>query len=122
MLSADVGVPARLSAGFGVILVTSHLPESRRGFALNVDAGQGAGRLSVGAIEYDYMGSAMQLRASVLRTWRDPWRVEANQTFVGPEIRFSPLVITFGIGYYWRTAGSAPGDDRFFAPTIGFRL
>jgi hypothetical protein len=37
-------------------------------------------------------------------------------------VRVTYLLLTFGAGFYWRTAGHTPGDARFpaFSGGIGF--
>ena len=113
------GAPHKVALALGVAYVVADSPRSRKGYALIAEGGVSAGRLSVAAVEYELAASGFQTRASVLRTWGSPWKIAANQTFIGPEVRFSPTLLTIGVGYYWRVAGNAPGDARFFAPTVG---
>jgi hypothetical protein len=120
-IGLHVGAPAKYALGAGLALVRKSSPESYDGYALISEIGLGGGKLSAGMYGFGMMGEGFQLRAAVVRSWRDPWKVAPNQTFVGPEVRFAPVALLwFGAGYYWRTAGDAPGDARFFAPTISF--
>ena len=51
-----------------------------------VEPGLGAGRVSVGYLRSrGNLNTGLGVRASALRTWRDPWSVEPNRTFLGVE-------------------------------------
>jgi hypothetical protein len=119
LLGIHGGAPAKLSAGIGMIYITGRDADSREGYGLVLEPGLGAGRASLTYAEYDRMGTALQLRLSALRTWRSPSKVGRNQTYVGPELRYTPILVTIGAGYYWRLAGDVSGQDKFFASTIG---
>ena len=119
LLGIHGGAPAKLSAGIGMIYITGRDADTREGYGLVLEPGLGAGRASLTYAEYDRMGTALQFRLSTLRTWRSPSKVGRNQTYVGPEIRYTPMLFTVGAGYYWRIAGDTPGQDKFFASTIG---
>ena len=122
LFGLHVGAPqkAALSAGFAVPHVCTS--DQFTGPEFFAEAGLGGGKAGVGLINFGAAGSAAQTRVAVLRTWRRPWHVGASQTFVGPEVRVTYLLLTFGAGYYWRTAGHLPGQTRFhaFSAGIGF--
>ena len=119
LLGIHGGAPAKLSAGVGMIYITSRDADSRSGPGLVLEPGLGAGRVSLTYASYDRMGTAAQFRISALRTWKSPSKVGRNQTYVGPELRYTPMLFTVGAGYYWRVAGEARAQDKFFASTIG---
>ena len=59
---------------------------------------------------------------SVLRTWRAPVQVEANQTYVGPGVNLLFLGFNVGVTSYWRVAGRSPWQDWFAAFNIGLGI
>jgi hypothetical protein len=117
-----VGAPQKvaLAVGFAVPHVCTN--DEYTGPEFFAEAGLGGAKAGTGLINFGAAGTSAQTRVTVIRTWRHPWRVAASQTFVGPEVRVTYLLLTVGAGFYWRSAGHVPGDARFRAITggIGF--
>jgi hypothetical protein len=113
-----VGGPQRFAIAFGAergVFYGVDAYASR--FAL-VEGGLGGGKLVAGIAR----GSALhfvQLRAALLRTWRDPAGLAPDQSFAGAELRLTRWFVTGGIGRYWRISGDGPGNAAMFAATIG---
>ena len=59
---------------------------------------------------------------SVLRTWRAPIQVDANQTFIGPGVNLVLTGMNVGFVSYWRVAGRAPWEDWFATISFGVGL
>ena len=117
-----VGAPQKVALAAGFALPHVCTADEYTGPEFFAEAGLGGAKAGTGLVNFGAAGAAAQTRVAVLRTWRHPWRVAAAQTFVGPEVRVTYLLLTFGAGFYWRTAGHAPGDVRFpaFSGGIGF--
>jgi hypothetical protein len=96
-LGVHVGTPQKASAALGVVLGEDWQKDGRdhaRNVALFAEPGLGAGRASLAYIDHGYgtFGSGFGLAASVLRTWKDPWTVRPNVTYVGGELILWPIV------------------------------
>lgn len=118
MAGAQYGAPERFAAILGFAVANGGMGEPRAGYAVVADGGQGGARASLAVFSRAPTGVGAQVRVSAIRTWRNPLVVAANQTFVGPELRISFTALTVGVGHYWRTAGTTPGDNRFAAVTF----
>ena len=117
-----VGAPAKVALAIGFAVPHRCTNDEFTGPEFFAEAGLGGAKAGTGLINFGAAGTSAQTRVAVIRTWRHPWRVATSQTFVGPEVRVTYLLLSVGAGYYWRTAGHAPGDVRFHAITggIGF--
>jgi hypothetical protein len=96
-LGIHVGTPQKASAAIGVLLGVDWQKNGRehsRNVALFAEPGLGAGRASVAYVEHGYgaFGSGYAFAATVLRTWKDPWIVKANGTYVGGEAILWPIL------------------------------
>ena len=60
----------------------------------------------------------LQLRATYLRTWGNPFHVASDQSFAGAELQLTAVVLGARLGVFRRIAGNAPGDAHLL--TIGF--
>lgn len=92
-----VGTPQKASVALGVLLGEDWQKNGRehsRNVALFAEPGLGAGRASVAYVEHGYggFGSGYAVGATVLRTWKDPWTVKPNLTYVGGEVILWPIV------------------------------
>jgi len=87
-----------------------------------VEPGLGAGRASVGYLRSrGNLNTGLALRASALRTWRDPWSVEPNRTFVGLEASAHAFFFNVRAGAFRRTT-SAEGRAVLFTIDAGLFL
>ena len=113
VIGLGLGAPYRESLYFGTARMT-HLAtdvQGSRGIAGVAEVGRGGGQLGI-ARAWDNEGLMTRLQAGVLRTWRHPSTVAANQTFVGVQAQ-STFVVGISGGYYWRVNGNAAGDAHF---------
>ena len=96
-LGIHVGSPQKASVALGVVLGEDWQKNGRehsRNVALFAEPGLGAGRASVAYVEHGYgaFGSGYALAATVLRTWKEPWTVKPNVTYVGGEMLIWPIL------------------------------
>ncbi len=106
------GTPQKASIALGVVLGEDWQKNGRdhsRNVALFAEPGLGAGRASVAYLDHGYgsFGSGVGVAATVMRTWKRPWQLDANQTYAGGELLLWPVVFTGPrIGLFRRVAGS----------------
>ena len=96
-LGLRVGTPQKASAALGVVVGQDWQKNGRdhsRNVALFVEPGLSGGRASLAYISHGWgaFGSGLGVAASGLRTWKDPWTVNDNQTYVGGELILWPIV------------------------------
>ena len=95
-LGLRIGEPQQASVAVGLLAGSRWLSRGReraRDAALFVEPGLSAGRVSVGYAGYGRgMGSGAAITATALRTWRNPWGVKPNVTYLGGELFVWPLV------------------------------
>lgn len=96
-LGLRVGEPQQASAALGVLIGSrwqSAGREHERDAAIFVEPGLSAGRLSAAFVAFPRgeFGSGGGLALSALRTWRNPWGVKPNVSYVGGEAFVWPLV------------------------------
>ncbi len=124
-LGVHVGTPQKASAALGVVLGEDWQANGRdhsRNVALFAEPGLGAGRASLAFVDHGYgsFGSGYGIAATVLRTWKQPWQLDANQTYVGVEAILWPIVFVGPrIGLLKRVAGPEHGPHKWFV-TIDF--
>jgi hypothetical protein len=92
-----VGSPQKGSVALGVVLGEDWQKNGRehsRNVALFAEPGLSGGRASLAYVEHGYgtFGSGYALAATVLRTWKDPWTVKPNLTYVGGEAILWPIL------------------------------
>jgi hypothetical protein len=104
------------------------IPHCGGGFLLQLDAGSGGGKLSVGVggrarvEQEDFRGTVgAALRASLLRTWGNPIGTEPGLTYLGPEFDVSIVRVNLSAGVLWRVSGPG-GDSVVFSWGLGFGL
>ncbi len=122
LIGAQYGAPERFAGELGAVFTTAAKGDAWAGYALIADGGQGGARASIATVTHGQSGLGAQVRVSAIRTWRNSIVVAPNQTFVGPELRVSFTALSVGAGYYWRAAGTAPGDRKFAAVTFGIEF
>jgi hypothetical protein len=117
-----IGAPEKVALAIGFAVPHTCTNDEFTGPEFFAEAGLGGAKAGTGLINFGAAGTSAQTRIAVIRTWRHPWRVAPSQTFVGPEVRVTYLLLSVGAGFYWRTAGHVPGDARFRAISggIGF--
>ncbi len=83
-----------------------------------VEPGLGAGRASVGYFRGGgNLLAGVAVRASALRTWRDPWSVAPNRTYVGLEAS-GHAVLSLRVGVFRRVT-DAPGRQTIVTWDVG---
>jgi len=104
------------------------LPHCAQGFLLQLDAGTGGGKVSLGlgarahVEEEDFRGTAgFALRAALVRTWGSPIGTEPGVTYLGPELDLSVLRVDLTLGVLWRIGGDR-GSSALFSWGVGFGL
>jgi hypothetical protein len=99
-----------------------------RGFLLEVGAGSGGGKASLGfgghaRVEDDGFHGAVEasLKLSVARTWGSPIGTNPNLTYLGPELGLSVMHVGLDVGVLWRVSGQG-GSSAVFSWGLGLRL
>jgi hypothetical protein len=75
---------------------------------LQVEAGEGGGKLQFGYGSWYMAGGAVKL--SLLRTWGDPIGIEPNQTYLGAECQLNLFLLNGAVGLYAEIDGD--GEDE----------
>lgn len=123
-----VGTPQKASIALGLVVGEDWQENGRdrsRNVALFAEPGLGAGRASLAFIDHGYgsFGSGFGLAATVLRTWKEPWQLDANQTYVGGEILVWPVLFTGPrFGLLRRVSGPETSKRWFFTLDFGIGL
>jgi len=95
------------------------------GSLVELAAGRGGGRLSIGlwfggmSTSHVFPRAGFEIRTSLLRTWNVPRGVDAGVSYVGGELGLRASGIRLGTGVSWRVGGAA-GPYRLWTWTIGF--
>jgi hypothetical protein len=115
MVGLRVGTPQKVSAAVGIVVGMEwqkYGADRSRDIALFVEPGVGAGRASVAFIKgIGSMGSGYGVAATVLRTWKQPWSITPNTTYVGGEVLIMPLFLTGPrVGLMRRITGPSKGS------------
>ena len=104
------------------------LPHCAQGFLLQVDAGSGGGKLSLGLgarariDDDDFHGTAgAAFRVALARTWGNPVGTEPGLTYLGPELDLSIIRINLTLGVLFRVDGQG-GAGTLFSWGLGFGL
>ena len=127
-LGLHVGTPQKASVAAGVVVGETWQANGRdlsRNLALFVEPGLGAGRASIAYIAHGFgsYGSGYGIAATALRTWKEPWQLDANQTYVGGEVLLWPILFTGPrVGLLRRVAGPETSKRWFVTLDFGFGL
>src|SRR5262245_34858434 len=118
-LGAHFGTPQKASFALGVVLGEDwqeHGRDHTRNVALFAEPGLGAGRASLAYVDHGYgtFGSGFGIAATVLRTWKDPWTVKPNRTYVGGDLILWPIVFIGPRLGVFRQVGTESSADRWF--------
>ena len=109
-----IGAPQKVSLALGVGRWRESTDDSNDGVFGLVEPGLGAGRASVGYLRSrGNLNAGLAIRASALRTWRDPWSVEPNRTDVGLEGSAHFAVFGVRAGAFRRTTSTTGGAFLF---------
>jgi hypothetical protein len=124
-LGLRVGTPQKASVALGVVLGEDwqqNGKERSRNVALFAEPGLGAGRASLAFVDHGYgsFGSGYGIAATVLRTWKQPWQLGPDQTYVGGEAILWPILFVGPrVGILHRINGPDVASRRWFM-TIDF--
>jgi hypothetical protein len=127
-LGLRVGTPQKASAAFGVVVGQDWQQNGRdhsRNVALFAEPGISGGRASVAYVYHGYggFGSGLGVAASVLRTWKDPWTVRQNQSYVGGEVILWPIVFVGPrVGLFRNISGTETSRRWFVSFDFGIGL
>jgi len=96
-LGVQFGSPQKVSAALGIVVGEDFVSEGRdhsRNIALFAEPGLAGGRASLAYVSHGYgsFGSGFGLAATVLRTWKNPWQIDPDQTYVGGEVLLWPIL------------------------------
>ncbi len=125
-IGVHVGAPQKASAAVGVVLGEDWQRNGRdhsRNVALFAEPGLGGGRASLSYLRHGYgsFGSGFGVGATVLRTWKDPWTVKPNLTFVGADVLLWPVVfIGPRVGAFRLVSGNGGQKKWLFTFDVGF--
>jgi len=122
-LGLRAGIPQKLSAAFGIVGGKNYRERGRTEDAtVYVEPGISAGRATVGYLSgFGNMGAGFGLGATALRTWKTPWTLRTNSTYVGGEAWLWPIFFSGPrIGLFREITGTKHG--WFFTADFGFGL
>jgi hypothetical protein len=101
----------------------------RAGLLVQVHAGSGGGKLSLGVggrarVESeDFKGTvAAGLKLSLARTWGSPVGTGSGLYYLGPELDLSAMHVALTLGPMFRVGGGENGAAVLFSWGLGFRF
>ncbi|MGH9887430.1 MAG: hypothetical protein ACREBE_18010 [bacterium] len=124
-LGLHVGTPQKASIALGVVLGEDWQKDGRdhaRNVALFAEPGLGAGRVSLAYVDHGYggFGSGFGIAATVIRTWKEPWTVDKNVSYVGGDLILWPILFVGPrIGVFRSVSSSSLSDKWFVAFDFG---
>jgi hypothetical protein len=124
-LGIHVGTPQKVSAALGVVVGEEWQKNGRdhsRNIALFAEPGLSAGRASLAYMDHGYggFGSGYGVAATFLRTWKEPWTVKPNQSYVGADLILWPvLFVGPRVGFFRRVSGPSSSDRWFVSFDVG---
>lgn len=103
---------------YGGVLLGRQNPAGYTGPSLMAEAGQDGARVALG-MSFVGMGTA-RAQLSLIRTWDSHGDVQADQTYLGPEVALG-LIVGVTAGYYWRISdGGGKAQVLAIGSFIGF--
>lgn len=120
--------PQRAAASLGLLLGDAHgdgFDLGRNLWLVQVQPGQGGGRVSVGFAPFAAGSSGLvfagvAVKATLLRTWGSPLGVPPDQTYAGAQLDVA-WVVKGSVGVLKRVSG-ARGSDTVVSWSVGFGL
>ena len=108
------------------IFLTAYLggtePGLPPGLYVSVEPGVSGGKAALG-VGYNIHDMGFYLRCTVLRTWWEPWGVEANDTYIGPEVVLYHGWLRLTFGLFWNLSDEYDYEDNLiFSWGVGMRL
>ena len=124
VFSVSVARPQKLAIALGYAFAHEGAPfEVERhgvygkGWLTELEIGTGAGKVGAGYFVVAGAFASASGKIVAMRTWRDPWGVRANETFIGPEITARVILFRFSLGYLIPVTNDARGTY-----TVGFGI
>lgn len=122
-LGLRAGSPQKVSAALGIVTGRNYAERGHTEDAtLYVEPGLSAGRATLGFLSgFGNMGTGLGIGATALRTWKTPWTLRTNNTYVGGELWAWPAFFTGPrVGVFREMTGTRHG--WFFTADFGFGL
>ena len=88
------------------------------GVFFELEPGLAGAKVAVGRGMVGAHGMHQYWKGAILRTWRDPWGMHANETFVGAEAATGDIGLSFRIGAYGEVSGGR--DNWLISGGVGF--
>jgi len=107
-------VSVSLISGFTMQGTSDHA----KGVFFELEPGLGGGKVAVGHGVVGAHGMHWNWKGALLRSWGDPWGVQANETFVGAEGALGDFGLSFRLGAYGDVSGGP--DNWLLSAGIGF--
>ena len=92
-LGLRAGTPQKLSVALGLVSGKNFRENGRtEDLTIYVEPGVSAGRATVGYLSgFGNMGEGFGIGATALRTWKTPWTLRTNSTYLGGEAWMWPI-------------------------------
>jgi hypothetical protein len=122
-LGIRAGVPQKLSAALGVVAGKNYRETGHtEDVAIYLEPGISAGRATLGYVSgFGNMGAGYGVGATALRTWKTPWMLRTNTTYVGGEAWLWPIFFSGPrVGVFREITGTKHG--WFLTADFGFGL
>ena len=117
------GTPQKLSAAVGFVAGRNYRETGHNeDIAIYVEPGISAGRATLGYLSsFGNLGSGFGVGATAMRTWRSPWTLRTNTTYVGGEAWLWPIFFSGPrLGVFREITGTKHG--WFLTADFGFGL
>ena len=118
-----IGTPQKASAALGLVAGKNYRENGHTEDAtIYVEPGVSAGRATLGYLSgFGNMGTGFGVGATALRTWKTPWTLRTNTTYVGGEAWLWPIFFSGPrVGLFREITGTKHG--WFLTADFGFGL
>jgi hypothetical protein len=121
-LGLRAGTPQKLSVALGLVSGKNYRENAHaEDVAVYVEPGVSAGRATLGYLNNGNMGTGFGVGATALRTWKTPWTLPTNTTYLGGEAWVWPIFfIGPRVGMFREITG--PKHGWFLTADFGFGL
>ena len=122
-LGIRAGVPQKISAALGVVAGKNYRETGHtEDLAIYAEPGISAGRATLAYVSgFGNMGAGYGVGATALRTWKTPWMLRTNATYVGAEAWLWPIFFSGPrMGVFREITGTKHG--WFLTADFGFGL